>query len=871
MSRRNLLGLEKLVIVMSTVLILGLSNSSIAVEKEGVGVSMEKSYKQALLDNDVKEFYDLIGRFGHHAVAVGDEVYIQPYVYLSLHLVQMRSAGWKDMDYDQIAAVSGASALFGYEPGEFRPKYANRSIGMDERIAEATGFGYEWIKYEGIDGAWELLKASVDSGKSVKGEDWENIMFAGYQDAEKPEDRKVYAMADGPGNYSKWITWKEFGEYIDRMKQWNCMQFGRYTERILTKPADEVATRVIKDLVEWSNNPPENISKIFPKATFGLAGIQIYADDCADMEKNKDFGPCHDINPQWPVRNSSSVYLKQVAKANVFPDNINTHLLKASDEYKNAYIYWKQFYNHLSYGGGDGWGKIAEHRLAGTESLRKALEHEKLAIAELKIVLENANITEEKKQVIDGVDRYRVMEACYEGVRVILSYRGERYSPEYIQGISGAAFRIAGICPCAPTCSGMMSTQDLPKLLGYEVDYVPLSQEGANLNALANDAIAQVKEEIRNGRPVLVWNAFTTAEWDVVCGYDDEKKQFMGRGSYAGMDKYATADEIHMTMFDPALGAVFIRDKVDEFNTKEAELASLKEAVKHAHTIKEIPADGKWVFLEGLQCYDRWVNDFKSDPNKKRGSGDSYCLGIYRSTHRAAGGFMKELMPKYPEAKENLEKASEYFITEANTLDQCDSLIGWNTPEGPDADRNAKTGKLLEQARDNYSNAINEIEEAIKKIEARIPKIVKKDAFLVAGLRYEGKNQNNEIPAVWDKFINRINELGLDNTKPIVAYGVSHGIPNAEPGVFEYLSAVEVKSITNLPQGMVGWEMPAQTYAVFPVYGLTDLGRAYSYSLSEWLPQSKEYISVDSPVLEYYPETFDQDSILYIYIPIKQK
>ena len=55
--------------------------------------------------------------------------------------------------------------------------------------------------------------------------------------------------------------------------------------------------------------------------------------------------------------------------------------------------------------------------------------------------------------VLDGVDHYRVTEAMVEGLRVILSYRGETYSPAYLQGISGAAFNISGICPCANTCS----------------------------------------------------------------------------------------------------------------------------------------------------------------------------------------------------------------------------------------------------------------------------------------------------------------------------------------------------------------------------------------------------------------------------------
>ena len=62
--------------------------------------------------------------------------------------------------------------------------------------------------------------------------------------------------------------------------------------------------------------------------------------------------------------------------------------------------------------------------------------------------------------IIKGVDRYRVMDPWFEGTQVVLSFRGEPYSPEYIQGISGAGFRIAGICPCAPTCSFAM---DPPK------------------------------------------------------------------------------------------------------------------------------------------------------------------------------------------------------------------------------------------------------------------------------------------------------------------------------------------------------------------------------------------------------------------------
>jgi len=344
-------------------------------------------YPQVLLEDVVKIFDDLIGRLNGHGVMADNEVYTQPCVYLSLHLVQMRAAGWKDIDFDQITAVSGASALFAYEDDSFMPKYANLSIGMDERIADATGFGYEWVDFKGIDGAWELIKESVDSGRSVKGWFWENIMFAGYQDAAKPEDRKVFAMADGPGTFARWWTWQEFDkEFVKLVEGWGQSRFGRHTERVPTKPANIVALRVIKDLVEWSTNPPEHLLEKYPKATFGLAGIELYAENCADMEKFQDFGACHGMNPQWPIRNSSSIYLKRVAEANVFPEKLDAHILKAADEYKAAYVYWKQFYNHLSYGGGEGWGKIEEHRMAGAEGIRKALEHEKMALAELKAI-----------------------------------------------------------------------------------------------------------------------------------------------------------------------------------------------------------------------------------------------------------------------------------------------------------------------------------------------------------------------------------------------------------------------------------------------------------------------------------------------------
>jgi hypothetical protein len=280
-----------------------------------------------------------------------------------------------------------------------------------------------------------------------------------------------------------------------------------------------------------------------------------------------------------------------------------------------------------------------------------------------------------------------------------------------------------------------MSTQDLITLLGYKVDAFPLFGEDVDLDIERPKVLAQVKDEIRAGWPAILWHAFTTCEWDVVAGFDDETQQFFGRGSYAGLgEAYAIADQARTTTCTaicPALGAILIGDKVRDFNAREAELSALREAVRHAHS--PIPndreestadqdegSDEQWVMLDGLPCYDRWVRDFKADPPRLPTMGDRYCFGVYRSTHRAASAFMRELVPKYPEARAYLEEASGHFTAEADALHEAADLLfpAWKLPEQPSMAKNKRAAALLSVARDNYARAIDEIEKALRSIGA---------------------------------------------------------------------------------------------------------------------------------------------------------
>jgi hypothetical protein len=132
------------------------------------------------------EYERIATRVAGHKNLSNPDIYPQPNMYIVTHLVLMRAAGW-DVSFEEVAALSGSSALFAWEDGSFLPKYAYQCIDFDRRIAEATGFGFEWIRFKDPEEAWELLKESIDSGRAVKGWNAENLILAGYFDAAEPE------------------------------------------------------------------------------------------------------------------------------------------------------------------------------------------------------------------------------------------------------------------------------------------------------------------------------------------------------------------------------------------------------------------------------------------------------------------------------------------------------------------------------------------------------------------------------------------------------------------------------------------------------------------------------------------------------------
>lgn len=336
---------------------------------------------------------------------------------------------------------------------------------------------------------------------------------------------------------------------------------------------------------------------------------------------------------------------------------------------------------------------------------------------------------------IEGIDKFRVDEPLFEAVRIVLNYNGENYSTAYIQGVSGAAFRLAGPCPCAPTCSFAMSTEGLIELLGYEAQ--TLSEEtppfegfqgwedpewiSANRKRI-EQAIPFIKNQIKLGNPVIVWGAFDVCEYNVVCGFEEKSKKFLGRGGSAGLDDYAIQDENFAAQSISICGygkEYAVGEKIREFNMEKAEIAALEEAVRHAHDsqnqIDDYSESVKWKMQQGSNTYNWWIHKFGLKELKIPEMGDTYCLSVYRTTHQAASTFLLEIAPKYPEAEEKLEQAANHFKNEAKALNSIHTIF---LPSGrriktTSSKINSQVVELFKEAKHYYDNGIIQISRAL--------------------------------------------------------------------------------------------------------------------------------------------------------------
>lgn len=153
------------------------------------------------------------------------------------------------------------------------------------------------------------------------------------------------------------------------------------------------------------------------------------------------------------------------------------------------------------------------------------------------------------------------------------------------------------------------------------------------------------------------------------------------------------------------------------------------------------------------------------------------------------------------------------------------------------------------------------------------PEIRPVDSILLAGLRrffrYEDRGG---IPLLWQRFGPFIDTIP-GQLRTLDAYGVCFKSEDERDDGFDYLAAVPVRSLDELPDGLVGVRIPALSFAVFQHRGHVSAMGGTCGAAFEWMAQNQRaYPDSSVTMVEYYPPTFDPRTGLggcEVWIPVR--
>lgn len=165
--------------------------------------------------------------------------------------------------------------------------------------------------------------------------------------------------------------------------------------------------------------------------------------------------------------------------------------------------------------------------------------------------------------------------------------------------------------------------------------------------------------------------------------------------------------------------------------------------------------------------------------------------------------------------------------------------------------------------------ALVERQHRMEVMEARI---VRKQAFLVVGLAGRFTPASPRIPELWGRFAPRMNEVPRRRGAHTLGLCIDVEADTVAEVGFTYVAGVEVERVDTVPEGMIAFTVPANTYAVLTHRGhLSRLPDMVKHVWGRWLPASR-YRHVPAPDFELYdPERWDArtgEGEVDLYIPI---
>lgn len=147
--------------------------------------------------------------------------------------------------------------------------------------------------------------------------------------------------------------------------------------------------------------------------------------------------------------------------------------------------------------------------------------------------------------------------------------------------------------------------------------------------------------------------------------------------------------------------------------------------------------------------------------------------------------------------------------------------------------------------------------------------LVQRPQTIVVGLLIHTQPMSPEIPALWPRFVARIDEIPYP-AEPRVSYGVMG--PDGGKDRLDYMAAVSVSADGPVPEGMTRMVLPGGTYARFS-FPLSKLGEGFREIFQRMLPESA-YVQGPGPFFERYGEDFspdDPDSAVEVWLPVQPK
>jgi len=304
---------------------------------------------------------------------------------LAAYLIAIHLAGERDVDYETLAVVSGVATTFCYHLRDYTGCYVFLP-GEDDRIAKATSCQFERTWECGTpEKTWELIRETVDTGTVLQTEVGERMVYAGYQDAPRKGDRKVFALAGFYLIEGKWVKWQEFAH-----SRQDDPSVSRIVKRVQRAAPVTLAKEVLSNIANWSYNDPRaknnwlrSISERIGRGGFkwGISGIQAFAADLDDMGLEPDdfssgWRHSHVILMQWRTRKSASIWLERLAMSKVLQEPATDHLLAAAREYESATVAWREFAKL-------NWAS-KEERASMASAVCQAADHEQTAVAAVK-------------------------------------------------------------------------------------------------------------------------------------------------------------------------------------------------------------------------------------------------------------------------------------------------------------------------------------------------------------------------------------------------------------------------------------------------------------------------------------------------------